>query len=80
MALAEFDGAAPAHGQDQLDLVGAAQVDAFIYKAQGRVGLDPAQLDPFNPGVLQGLDHPVVQAGFFDGAAAVMQQDLFVAL
>lgn len=73
--LGGVDDAAAADRQDEVDLFRAAQRNALMDKGQLGIGLHAAQFDPAEAGRFQRCGHLVKQAGFFDRAAAVVDED-----
>lgn len=53
----------------------AAQGDAFADEVEGGVGLDSAEFVDFDSSFLQRADYFFVEAGAFDAAASVVQED-----
>ena len=74
--LGAVDDAAAAYGQDEVDAVGLAQVDALVDLFGPGVGHDPSQLHHVLAGLCQGSQDTVIEAAGLDAAPAVDQQDL----
>ena len=72
--LGGIDDAAAAHGQNEVDLFPAAEVDALIDKAAAGIGLHAPQLHGIQVFFLQAGHDPVQQAGAFGGLPAVDHQ------
>jgi hypothetical protein len=66
--------------ENQIDIVLAADLDAFVYEREPGIRLHPAELDIFDAGPFQAGNDPIVYAVFLDAAAAVMKQYLFAVL
>ena len=72
--LAESIGAAAADGEHEVEVALATKPNAFMHQAETRIGLDAAELDPFDARLLQRGGDPVVEPALLDRAAAEQQQ------
>ena len=77
--LRAVDGAAAAHGQQEVYAFLFAQFNAFVHQAQVRVRHRTAQGHKGNARRFQRIRDPLQQAGADHAAAAVMDQDLSAA-
>ncbi len=74
--LGEVAAGSAADGQDEVRFVAAGDGNAFPQLFDCRIGHDSGDFRHILAGVLQALDHPVIDAVFFDGAAPIDQDDL----
>ena len=74
--LGRVDDAAAAHGQEEVDALLPAKLQALPYQADAGVGHHAAQLHMGDPRRVQGGLHPVQKPGALDAATAVVDEDL----
>ena len=74
--LGGVDGRAATDGEDEVDALATAELDALLHERQARVGDDAVELDVAHAGLVHALLDAVEQAGVADVVAAPVDEGL----